>query len=94
MNQQRFPSSAALLLSLPIRVYRAFSCLWPPSCRYSPTCSEYALLALRQHGALRGGLLTLRRLLRCHPLQALGGGQGYDPPPAPDPGRRDTFADG
>jgi putative membrane protein insertion efficiency factor len=46
-------------------------------CRFHPTCSEYALIALRRHGGLRGGALTVRRLLRCHPW----GGSGYDPPP-------------
>ncbi len=51
------------------------------SCRFTPTCSHYAIEALQTHGALRGGWLTLRRLLRCHPW----GGHGYDPvPPARD----------
>lgn len=49
---------------------------FPPSCRYSPSCSEYALLALEEYGALRGGILTVWRLLRCAPW----GGSGYDPP--------------
>lgn len=48
-------------------------------CRFHPTCSQYALDAYREHGAIRGSLLTARRLLRCHPL----GGGGYDPVPAP-----------
>ncbi len=49
-------------------------------CRYTPTCSDYALQALITHGARRGGLLTVKRLCRCHPW----GGSGYDPvPPAP-----------
>jgi uncharacterized protein len=48
-------------------------------CRFDPTCSHYALEALSKHGALRGSLLTLRRLARCHPW----GGQGYDPVPDP-----------
>lgn len=49
----------------------------PHSCRYVPTCSEYAIEAIEQHGALRGSWLAIGRLLRCHPLA----GSGYDPPP-------------
>jgi len=49
----------------------------PPSCRFTPTCSQYALEALRKHGPFRGTWLALRRLLRCHPW----GGHGYDPVP-------------
>ncbi|MDO4232540.1 MAG: membrane protein insertion efficiency factor YidD [Lautropia sp.] len=51
----------------------------PPSCRYWPSCSAYAIEALQVHGARRGSWLTLRRLCRCHPW----GGEGFDPvPPA------------
>ncbi|MGQ0558095.1 MAG: membrane protein insertion efficiency factor YidD [Sphingosinicella sp.] len=49
----------------------------PPSCRYSPTCSAYAIEALRRYGAARGSWLATRRLLRCHPW----GGSGHDPVP-------------
>lgn len=60
--------------------------LLPSSCRFQPTCSQYALEALSRHGALYGSWLTLRRLLRCHPW----GGYGIDPVPEkrakhPDP---------
>ena len=51
------------------------------NCRYQPTCSAYALEALRRHGAFRGSALALQRIGRCHPW----GGSGYDPvPPPPD----------
>ena len=57
----------ALLLSL-IRFYRrAISPLRPPCCRFIPTCSEYALEAVEKYGAVKGGWLVARRLLRCHP---------------------------
>jgi hypothetical protein len=52
--------------------------LFGEHCRFAPSCSEYARLALLQHGAIRGGVLTLGRLLRCHPFHP----GGYDPPPA------------
>jgi len=51
---------------------RRISPLLPPACRYSPTCSEYARLAVLEHGTVRGSLLSLRRLARCQPLGAGG----------------------
>ena len=59
-----------------LRGYKwAISPLLPPSCRYVPTCSEYAMEAVERYGVLRGGYLATARLLRCHPF-AKG---GYDP---------------
>ena len=66
-----------LLLAL-VRFYRSFiSPLLPPSCRHVPTCSEYALIAIERYGAMKGGWLSLKRILRCHPWHE----GGYDPVP-------------
>ena len=53
------------------------SAVMAPTCRFAPSCSAYAIEALDRHGAFRGGWLTLKRLLRCHPW----GGSGFDPVP-------------
>ena len=66
------------LLLLPIYFYKgAISPLTPPSCRFTPSCSTYALEAIQKHGPFKGLYLALRRILRCHPW----GGSGYDPVP-------------
>jgi len=66
-----------VLLAL-VGVYRLFVSPWlPAACRFEPTCSRYALEALERHGAMRGGFMTLRRILRCHPWNP----GGYDPVP-------------
>jgi len=68
----------AKLLRFAVKAYRLLvSPLLPPSCRFHPSCSEYAEEALLQHGALRGGWLTATRLCRCGPWSA----GGYDPVP-------------
>lgn len=82
MKTSRKPSwlsrMAVWVLTLPILFYRScISPLTPPSCRFTPTCSQYALEALRRHGAIKGSWLAIKRILRCHPW----GGSGYDPVP-------------
>jgi putative membrane protein insertion efficiency factor len=67
------------LLALPVRAYRLVLSPWiAPRCRFLPTCSDYAVQALQQHGPVTGIGLTVKRLLRCHPW----GGSGLDEIPA------------
>jgi uncharacterized protein len=67
----------ALALIGCVRFYQAAIGPWLPSaCRYTPSCSQYSILALREYGAARGTVLTVWRILRCNPF----GGHGYDPP--------------
>ncbi|MBR5784215.1 MAG: membrane protein insertion efficiency factor YidD [Bacteroidales bacterium] len=70
-----------LLLTIMIGLVRFYQiCIspyTPPSCRFTPTCSQYAIEALRKHGPLKGLWLTIKRILRCNPW----GGSGYDPVP-------------
>jgi hypothetical protein len=72
---------ASVTMQVVVRAYQLLvSPLLPPSCRYLPSCSDFAIEALAQHGALRGSALAMRRLARCHPW----GGSGYDPVPPPN----------
>jgi putative membrane protein insertion efficiency factor len=70
------------LLSAPIRAYRLLvSPLMPHACRFTPSCSVYALEALHLHGPVKGSWLAARRISRCHPISWLGGSSGLDPVP-------------
>ena len=61
-----------------IKIYQVLiSPLFPPSCRFIPTCSQYSLEALKKYGILKGSWLSFKRIIRCHPW----GGSGYDPVP-------------
>ncbi|MCO4097356.1 membrane protein insertion efficiency factor YidD [Macrococcoides canis] len=66
-----------LLLGL-IKFYRKYiSPMTPPACRFHPTCSQYGLEAIETHGAIKGGYLTVKRILKCHPFHP----GGFDPVP-------------
>ena len=60
-----------------IKIYQKISALTPPRCRFYPTCSEYTKQAIIKHGILNGGILGLKRIVKCHPLNE----GGYDPVP-------------
>ena len=75
-------SASRVLAASILRAYRIvlsplLLALSGPACRFEPSCSEYAQLAIRSHGIWRGGYIAARRLLRCRPM----GGHGYDPVP-------------
>lgn len=79
---ERVRRSAVAMLVAPIRFYRLFlSPLKPPTCRFTPSCSEYAIEAITLHGPFKGLKLATLRLLRCHPITWLGGSSGFDPVP-------------
>lgn len=66
------------ILIIPIKIYKyLISPILPNSCRYTPTCSEYAVDALKKHGPIKGLFLAIKRILSCNPW----GGSGYDPVP-------------
>jgi uncharacterized protein len=76
-GDRRRPSPAARVAILAIRGYQHLMAWRPSQCRFAPTCSQYALEAVREHGALRGSWLGLRRIGRCHPWNP----GGFDPVP-------------
>ena len=68
-----------VLISL-IKFYKMFiSPYLTPSCRYLPTCSEYAIECIETHGLIMGISKSIKRTLSCHPIKVLGGGEGFDP---------------
>ena len=68
----------SLLLIIPIKSYQIIiSPLLGPSCRFTPTCSQYAVEAIQKYGPLKGSWLSFKRIIKCHPW----GGSGYDPVP-------------
>lgn len=73
-----FSEIVRILAVAPIRFYQlSISPMFPSCCRYTPTCSTYAIQAISKHGVIKGSWLALKRILRCHPW----GGSGYDPVP-------------
>ena len=75
MNVKNLPMKGMLVM---LRFYkREISPMLPPCCRYIPTCSQYALEAVEKYGAVKGGWLAAKRILRCHPFHE----GGYDPVP-------------
>lgn len=81
MNKSKKASLRSLTIWLPVKLIRLYQITLSPymgrQCRYTPTCSNYALEALQKHGLLRGSWLAVKRILRCAPW----GGSGYDPVP-------------
>ena len=72
-----------ILTLIVIKIIKTYQFLLSPlfgrSCRYLPTCSEYSIEALKVHGLFKGIYLSLKRILSCHPIKFLGGGEGFDP---------------
>tara|TARA_B100000963_G_scaffold64799_1_gene52908 strand:- start:1153 stop:1395 length:243 start_codon:yes stop_codon:yes gene_type:complete len=66
-----------------IKLIKAYKFLVSPllgnSCRYLPTCSEYSIEALKTYGLIKGIFMSTKRILTCHPIKFLGGGEGFDP---------------
>ena len=72
-----------ILSHILIKIIKTYRYLISPlighSCRYMPTCSEYSIEALKTFGFIRGTFISLKRILSCHPIKFLGGGEGFDP---------------
>ena len=72
-----------ILTAILIKLIKGYKFLLSPllghSCRYLPTCSEYSIEALKTFGFFKGLLISIKRILSCHPIKFLGGGEGFDP---------------
>ena len=72
-----------ILVHILIKLIKGYKFLISPllgqTCRYMPTCSEYSIEALKTFGFFKGLILSLKRILSCHPIKFLGGGEGFDP---------------
>ena len=72
-----------ILTKILIKLIKGYKFLISPllghSCRYLPTCSEYCIEALKTYGLLKGILMSFKRIITCHPIKLLGGGEGFDP---------------
>ena len=72
-----------IFTKLLIKIIKGYKYLISPlfgySCRYLPTCSEYSVEALKEFGFFKGLFMSIRRILSCHPIKFLGGGEGFDP---------------
>ena len=63
-----------------IKIYQmVISPYLAPSCRYLPTCSSYFIESIKKYGTMKGSFLGMKRVLSCHPIKMLGGGEGFDP---------------
>tara|TARA_Y100001970_G_scaffold60789_1_gene77319 strand:+ start:302 stop:553 length:252 start_codon:yes stop_codon:yes gene_type:complete len=68
-----------ILIKLIIGYKYLISPLFGHSCRYLPTCSEYSIDALKEYGFFKGSFMSIKRILSCHPIKLIGGGEGFDP---------------
>ena len=71
----------SIFIFLIVLYQRLISPYFPSSCRFMPTCSEYAKEAIELHGLIKGTYLGIKRITKCHPIKILGGAEGYDPVP-------------
>lgn len=78
MEKIKKENAVQKFLLLLIKIYRFFSKFTPPVCRFTPTCSEYTYEAIKKYGAIKGGILGIKRILKCHPYYK---GSRYDPVP-------------